>query len=86
MGEPVYTNSCASCHGVGGRGDGKAGFGLPKPPADLYVHVPLHSDSILFEFIRDGIVKSGMPAQSGILTDDEMWHLVNFLRASFEEQ
>ncbi len=83
-GSPVYTENCAVCHGTSGLGDGPGGQGLPKLPADLFVHVPLHSDTILFEFIRDGIAESGMPGQDGILSDDEMWHLVNYLRAEFE--
>jgi copper transport protein len=84
LGAPVYVNTCVACHGVGGLGDGPAGSGLPKPPADLLVHVPLHSDTILYEFIRDGIAQSGMPGQDGVLTEDEMWHLVNYLRAEFD--
>jgi copper transport protein len=84
MGEPVYATACVACHGAGGLGDGPAGAGLPKPPADLIVHVPLHSDTILFEFIRDGIAQAGMPGQDGVLTEDEMWNLVNYLRAEFD--
>ncbi len=86
IGEPVYTAACVACHGVAGLGDGPVGAGLPKPPADLIVHVPLHSDTILFEFIRDGIGQSGMPGQDGVLTEDEMWHLVNYLRAEFDNR
>jgi len=84
IGEPVYAAACTACHGVGSLGDGPAGEGLPKPPADLLVHVPLHSDTILFEFIRDGISAAGMPGQDGVLTEDEMWHLVNYLRSEFD--
>lgn len=84
MGEPVYATACAGCHGVAGLGDGPAGAGLPKPPSDLIVHVPLHTDTILFEFIRDGIAQSGMPSQDGTLTEYEMWNLVNYLRAEFD--
>jgi len=85
IGAPVYIENCATCHGTSGLGDGPGGQqGLPKPPADLFVHVPLHSDTILFEFIRDGITESGMPGQDGVLSDDDMWHLVNYLRAEFE--
>jgi len=84
IGLPVYSATCAVCHGLSGLGDGSGVSGLPKPPADLIVHVPLHSDTILFEFIRDGIGQSGMPGQEGVLTEDEMWHLVNYLRAEFD--
>ena len=49
------------------------------------MHVPLHSDTILYEFIRDGI-GVGMPAQGDLLSEDEMWHLVNYLRAKFDNR
>lgn len=86
IGQPAYATACVACHGVGGLGDGPAGAGLPKAPADLIVHVPLHSDTILYEFIRDGISQAGMPGQDGVLTEDEMWHLVNYLRAEFDSR
>ena len=86
LGEPVYATACVACHGVNGLGDGPSGVGLPKPPADLIVHVPLHSDTILYEFIRDGIAAAGMPGQDGVLSEDEMWHLVNYLRAEFDNR
>ena len=84
IGEPIYFAACAACHGDSGLGDGTAGVGLPKEPADLIVHVPLHSDTILYEFIRDGISEAGMPGQEDSFTEDEMWHLVNYLRAQFD--
>jgi copper transport protein len=86
QGGPTYLATCVACHGVSGLGDGPAGAGLPKPPADLLIHVPLHSDTILFEFIRDGIAQAGMPGQDGVLSEDEMWHLVNYLRAEFDNR
>jgi mono/diheme cytochrome c family protein len=86
LGEPVYATACAACHGVDGLGDGPLGAELPKPPADLIVHVPIHSDTILYEFIRDGIAAAGMPGQDGVFSEDEMWHLVNYLRAEFDKR
>jgi hypothetical protein len=35
FGEKEYLNSCASCHGVGGKGDGPVADSLRKRPADL---------------------------------------------------
>ncbi|MCV2869501.1 cytochrome c [Defluviimonas sp. WL0002] len=34
-GRSLYLDYCASCHGVGGKGDGPAAEGLGKMPADL---------------------------------------------------
>ncbi|MDA0233187.1 MAG: CopD family protein [Chloroflexi bacterium] len=83
-GSVAYAATCSACHGVTGRGEGPQAGELSSPPADLSVHVPLHSDSSLFGFIRDGIPGTAMPAQLGLLSEDEMWHLVNFLR-TFEQ-
>ena len=76
----LYTTHCLQCHGVGGLGDGPAGTGLNPPPANLLVHVPLHPDRALFDFIHDGIEGAAMPALGETLTDDEIWHLVNYMR------
>jgi mono/diheme cytochrome c family protein len=34
-GEELYRRHCASCHGVGGRGDGPLAASLRRPPSDL---------------------------------------------------
>jgi copper transport protein len=83
-GRGIYAQVCSTCHGLTGLGDGPQAPSLPSRPADLSVHVPIHTDSELFEFIRDGIPGTAMPGQVGVLDEAEMWHLVNFLR-TFEE-
>jgi mono/diheme cytochrome c family protein len=35
FGKNEYVRSCASCHGVTGKGDGPVAKSLSKPPADL---------------------------------------------------
>ncbi len=80
IGEQVYTNACASCHGDAGLGDGPAGQGLIPPPADLVFHVPLHPDYELFTTIEQGKPESAMPAFSEQLSEDEIWHVINYLR------
>ncbi len=84
MGLATYTASCASCHGDTGRGDGPAGLALNPPPADLAIHVPIHTDDELYGFIAEGIEGTSMVAQLGNLTSDEMWHLVNYIRTISE--
>ncbi len=84
IGERAYLQNCQSCHGDEGRGDGPAGLSLDPPPADLVDHVPDHGDEELFGFIHDGIPGTAMAPVGDSLTDDEVWHLVNYLR-TFEE-
>ncbi len=83
-GEVSYTITCATCHGDTGKGDGPAGLLLNPPPADLAVHVPLHSDTELYNFISDGIAGTPMVAQRDNLTPDQIWHLVNYIRTISE--
>ena len=76
----LYDIHCQLCHGTEGLGDGPASAGLNPPVADLVVHVPLHPDRALFDFIHDGIQGAAMPALGETLSDDEIWHLVNYIR------
>ncbi len=79
-GAATYVQACQACHGETGLGDGPGGAGLVPPPADLLVHVPLHGDADLYRFIRDGIPNTAMVAQRDILTEDQIWHVVNYIR------
>ena len=76
----LYQENCQLCHGVKGMGDGPAGVGLAPPPADLTVHVPLHPDRALFEFIQEGIPGTAMAPLGAKLSEDEMWHIINYIQ------
>lgn len=84
IGLATYASTCATCHGDTGLGDGPAGLALNPPPADLAIHVPLHTDNELYNFIANGIEGTPMAAQLGNLTPDEIWHLVNYIRTIAE--
>jgi copper transport protein len=84
IGQRLYTENCQSCHGVAGLGDGPQAAGLNPPPADLVTHVPLHPDGVLFRYIQNGIPGTAMPALGDKLTNEEIWHIVNYIR-TFEE-
>ena len=79
LGRTLYAQHCVACHGPFGLGDGPAGVALNPPPASLPSHVPLHSDGDLFAFVSAGFPGSAMPAFKGTLTDEQIWHLVNYL-------
>ena len=80
IGERVYGENCAACHGPQGRGDGPAGAGLDPSPANLIIHVPLHPDRALFEFINEGISGTAMVGLAGRYTDEEIWHVINYIK------
>ncbi|MCH7738668.1 MAG: copper resistance protein CopC [Chloroflexi bacterium] len=77
IGRDGYVQTCSACHGEEGLGDGPA---APRLTADLTIHVPLHRDGDLFTFMRDGISGTPMKSLSNVLTEDQMWHIVNYVR------
>jgi mono/diheme cytochrome c family protein len=87
-GEALYADNCAACHGPAGKGDGPVGMTLNPPPADLTIHTVagVHSDGKLWTWITDGYPGSAMPAFKTILSDDERWDIVNFIRTLAPEQ
>lgn len=80
MGRELYQQYCQLCHGTTGKGDGPAAASLVPQPFDLTVHGPLHSDGELYRFIAKGVAGTGMPAWNETLTEDQIWHIINYLR------
>ncbi len=78
----VYGRFCRSCHGI--RADGE---GMTAPtgsrPANLIDDEWTHGDTDgdIFLVIRNGVPPAyDMDAWEGRITDEEIWHIVNFLR------
>ncbi|MBE7467522.1 MAG: copper resistance protein CopC [Anaerolineales bacterium] len=82
-GAELYQEQCVPCHGPKGLGDGQRAAGMEPPPANFRIHVPLHSDRELHGYISRGFPGTDMPAFADDLTTEEIWHLVNYLRAEF---
>jgi putative copper resistance protein D len=81
QGHGLYRAHCQSCHGVGGHGDGPAGAGLPRRPADLTAkHTSDHTAGDLFWWVTRGMAGSVMPRFSDRLTPEERWDVINFVR------
>lgn len=84
-GAAVYRQDCAQCHGPGARGNGPLAASLNPRPSDLVLHVPLHPDRDLENWIANGFPGSAMPAFKDRLTEQERWDLVNYLRSLAEQ-
>lgn len=80
-GRALYERHCVACHGAGARGDGPAAGALPVPPDDLTAlpAPPIYPDGLIWHRILRGV--GGMPAYSGLLSEEEAWHLVTHLRS-----
>jgi len=80
QGEVRYTSMCAVCHGKKGKGDGIAGMNLVPRPTDLTSKkVKEQSDGALFWKLTTG--KPPMAAYKDILTLEERWQLVTYIRS-----
>jgi putative copper resistance protein D len=80
-GSALFRTHCATCHGAAGRGDGAGGAGLPRPPADLTApHTAQHTAGDMFWWLTHGIPAGGMPAFDSVLSEEERWDLINFIR------
>jgi mono/diheme cytochrome c family protein len=92
LGEQVYRDHCAACHGADLEGqlewqtrrpDGR----LPAPPHDESGHTWHHSDEILFRITKYGVsalvpgYESDMPAYAAVLTDEEIWSVLAFIKS-----
>ncbi len=78
-GKKLAEQSCAPCHGAGGKGDGPAAAALPKKPADwTSAKVQAETDGELFWKITTG--NPPMPPWQS-LPEKDRWHLVNYIRS-----
>jgi len=94
LGERVYAQHCAVCHGTKLEGQPRwrrrlPNGRLPAPPHDESGHTWHHPDRLLFAITRNGLVppyapsayESDMPAYAGRLTDDEIWAALAFIKS-----
>ena len=80
-GAELYAASCAVCHGETGEGDGPGAEGLETLPADLHEdHVQDLTDGALYYVISHGKPETPMPAWENVLSKDERWFVINFIR------
>ncbi len=79
-GEEVFRSSCKSCHGPQGHGDGPAAASLDPHPKNLAELQRQVGDDYLFWSISTGRNGTAMISWEGILTEEQIWQLVAFIR------
>lgn len=78
-GQKLYTSMCVVCHGNKGKGDGVAGVNLnPRPTNLISTKTQEHSDGAIYWKITEG--RAPMASYKSILTDEQRWQLVNYIR------
>ncbi len=88
-GKPIYEKLCSGCHGVTGRGDGPAADRLRPRPRNFargqykFTYTKfgkLPQDKTLFRWISEGLPGSSMPPWKDVLTEEERWDLVAYIK------
>jgi DMSO reductase family type II enzyme heme b subunit len=88
-GKALYGDHCSQCHGVAGDGQGVVADRLRPRPRDFRRGIykirrttqgELPTDEDLFRIIGNGMPGSSMPAWRGLLTDQQIWQIVDHLK------
>jgi mono/diheme cytochrome c family protein len=81
-GKEAFSHYCAACHGLDGQNTGVpfADRMSPPVPSLASADVQQYTDGQMKWVIDYGVWPSGMPGSKGILSDDELWSIVAYLR------
>ena len=95
LGKRIYTQNCASCHGVNLEGEKNWMSRLPNgmmpaPPHDEKGHTWHHNDNYLFMITKYGVEEilgekypNNMPAYKEILSDKEIISVLSYIKSTW---
>lgn len=82
IGKKIYKKECLECHGKTGKGDGPETKDLEKEVKDFRdPKVWEQSDGTLYWKTRVG--RKPMPGFKKLLSKEERWHVINYIRSAF---
>ena len=97
LGQKLYVQHCAACHGAQLEGQPNwrrrlPSGRLPAPPHDESGHTWHHPDQALFEITKHGVVwphapkdyESDMPAFGDKLSDEEIWAVLAYIKSHWK--
>jgi mono/diheme cytochrome c family protein len=81
-GKKAFGHYCIACHGLDGQNTGVPFARRMSPPVPSLTssNVQSYTDGQLKAVIDDGIAPSGMPSSKGVLSDQEIWATVLYIR------
>lgn len=79
-GKVIYEQMCVLCHGITGEGNGEAGLSLEKKPANFLTLKDIADDTDGEIFWKITVGKPPMASYDELLTEDQRWQLVNYIR------
>ncbi len=81
-GSDIYDKNCALCHGSLKEPVSPMRQKFYPSVPQLMTHTPDDPDGNLFYVVKYGIRFSGMPGWDGVLSDDDIWKTVLFIKNS----
>jgi high-affinity iron transporter len=90
-GRRIFRQSCASCHGVAGLGDGPSGAAMHLRPPAIGTAAQMRgvTPAMMFRITSVGIAGTPMAGYAGTLTPAQRWNVVayvNSLRTTRQQQ
>jgi len=81
-GKEAFSHYCIVCHGNDGQNTGIPFTERMSPPIPSLAssEVQSYTDGQLKWILDNGIRPSGMPGSKGVLSDDELWSIIVYLR------
>lgn len=81
-GKEAFSHYCVACHGMDGQNTGVPFVDHISPPVPSLAspEVQGYTDGQLKTILDYGIEPSGMPGSKGVLSDEELWSIVVFIR------
>lgn len=81
-GAKEYEEHCAFCHGGAKAKISPMQNKFNPPVPQLINQIPHDDDAWLFWVTKHGVRMTAMPSWDGVLSDDEMWKIVAFIKHS----
>lgn len=93
-GKKLYANYCGNCHGAKADGKGIIAPNLIPEPRNLVAvaswgekpFIDYMSDSRLYESITNGVPGTSMSPWIKVMTDEERWSIISYLRDRAREE
>jgi mono/diheme cytochrome c family protein len=81
-GQRAFGSYCIACHGLDGQNTGVPFAEAMSPPVPRLdaPEVQAYADGQLHWIVENGLYPSGMPSSRGLLSDEEMWRIVLYIR------
>ena len=80
-GRGIFQQNCATCHGTHGLGNGPNAIAIAKKPANFSRSFYKDYDDVTwFWRVTEGVPGTRMPQWGKLLTEEQRWYLVAFLK------